>query len=185
MFRGIDFALSSGDILLIEGANGSGKTSLLKAIAGLISFETGQVNWLGEAVSSDPQRFRAALSWFAHRNGLKGDLTPLQNLRFDAGLHSVKSDDFSAALERVGVSNCANLPVRVLSAGQQRRVGLARMLLAVAPLWMLDEPFTNLDTDGQMLVHELVNEHVAAGGLCAMASHQGFATEATVHRVML
>ena len=133
----------------------------------------------------DPQRFRASLAWFAHRIGFKGDLTAGQNLHFESGLRAFHSDDFDAALERVGVSAASELPLRALSAGQQRRVGLARMILADAPLWFMDEPFTNLDKDGQELVRQLVNEHLVAGGLCAMASHQAVSIDAPTQRVVL
>ena len=123
--------------------------------------------------------------WFAHRVGFKGDLTATQNLRYEAGLRSFKSDDIPAALKRVGVSQATELPMRVLSAGQQRRVGLARLILADAPLWMMDEPFTNLDTDGQALVREVISEHLATGGACAVASHQPISIEAPTHRIVL
>ena len=123
--------------------------------------------------------------WFAHRVGFKGDLTATQNLRYEAGLRAFKSDDILAALKRVGVSQATELPMRVLSAGQQRRVGLARLILADAPLWMMDEPFTNLDTDGQALVREVISEHLATGGACAVASHQPISIEAPTHRIVL
>ena len=185
LFQDLEFALNSGELLYVEGANGSGKTSLLRSVAGLLELESGVIEWCGQSVVSHPQQFRASLVWFAHRTGFKGDLTPEQNLRFEAGLRSCRSEDFEGALSRVGVTTGSSLPVRALSAGQQRRVGLARMILAGAPLWMMDEPFTNLDTDGQSLVRELVSEHLAAGGICAMASHQVISIDAPTHRVVL
>jgi len=185
LFQGLEFALNSGELLFVEGPNGSGKTSLLRSIAGLLEFDSGTIQWQGREVGKDRQRFRASLVWFAHRIGFKGDLTPAQNLHFESGLRSFRSEDFDAALERVGVSGGSALPVRSLSAGQQRRVGLARMILADALLWFMDEPFTNLDKDGQKLVQQLVNEHLAAGGICAMASHQTVSIDAPTQTVVL
>ncbi len=185
LFQGLEFALNTGELLFVEGANGSGKTSLLRSIAGLLEFERGVIRWQGQAVAEDPQRFRAALVWFAHRPGFKGDLTPIQNLHFESGLRSFRSGDIDAALARVGVSGALALPMRSLSAGQQRRVGLARMILSAAPLWLMDEPFTNLDKDGHVLVTDLVNEHLAAGGACVLASHQAVSIEAPTHRIAL
>lgn len=185
LFQGLGFALNSGELLFVEGANGSGKTSLLRSIAGLLDFDSGVIEWQGLDVGKDPQRFRASLAWFAHRIGFKGDLTAGQNLSFESGLRSFHSEDFDAALERVGVSAGSALPIRSLSAGQQRRVGLARMILSDTPLWLMDEPFTNLDKDGQALVRQLVNEHLAAGGVCAMASHQTVNIDAPTQRIVL
>ena len=185
LFQELNFALSPGELLLVEGANGCGKTSLLRSIAGLLELESGSISWNGRSVRQNQQQFRASLVWFAHRIGFKGDLTPEQNLRFEAGLRSFRNQDFMTVLSRVGVSAEASLPMRALSAGQQRRVALARMILSNAPLWMMDEPFTNLDSDGQALLRELVSEHLEAGGICAMASHQGISIDAPVHRIML
>ena len=185
LFQDVGFALNPGELLFVAGANGSGKTSLLRAMAGLLEFESGDIRWQGQSVDKDRQRFRAALVWFAHRVGFKGDLTPVQNIHFEAGLRAFQSNDIQGALARVGVKFGAELPMRALSAGQQRRVGLARLILADAPLWMMDEPFTNLDTDGQGLVKELISEHLANGGICAMASHQAVSIDAPTHRIVL
>jgi heme exporter protein A len=185
LFQDVDFALNSGELLFVAGANGSGKTSLLRAIAGLLDFESGQISWNGAPVEKGRQQFRASLVWFAHRIGFKGDLTPQQNLKFEAGLRAFRGVSIRDALARVGVEHCADLPMRVLSAGQQRRVGLARLILADAPLWMMDEPFTNLDSDGQALVSELITEHLADGGICAVASHQPITIDAPTQRIVL
>lgn len=185
LFQEVGFALNPGELLFVAGANGSGKTSLLRSIAGLLELESGEIHWNGVSVSRSRQRFRASLVWFAHRVGFKGDLTPVQNLRFEAGLRAFRSDAIKDALSRVGVEYGAELPMRSLSAGQQRRVGLARLILADAPLWMMDEPFTNLDTDGQALVKELITEHLSDGGICAMASHQAISIDAPTHRIVL
>jgi heme exporter protein A len=120
-----------------------------------------------------------------HRPGFKGDLTLIENLRFEAGLKSMKMSTAGHQLVRLGVAAVNELPFRALSAGQQRRVALARMILADAPLWLMDEPFTNLDADGQDLVIELVREHLGDGGLCVMATHRRFELGAAVQRVNL
>ena len=185
LFKEVGFALNSGELLFIAGANGSGKTSLLRSIAGLLDLESGDIRWNGESVSRNRQLFRASMVWFAHRVGFKGDLTAAQNLRYEAGLRAFKTDGIDATLQRVGVAHGSELPMRALSAGQQRRVGLARLILADAPLWIMDEPFTNLDADGQWLVRELLSEHLANGGACAVASHQAISIDAPTHRIML
>ena len=185
LFRDLDFALDRGEMLLLEGKNGSGKTSLLRAIAGMLDFETGEVQWNGVDVRRQRQVFHAAVAWLAHRTGLKGDLTLTENLAFEANLRAQKDTDFDAVLERLGIHRLKKLPLRSLSAGQQRRVSLARMLLTHAPLWLVDEPFTNLDRQGRALVMELVNEHLAEGGLCVMAAHQDVDVNGPMHRVQL
>ncbi len=185
LFTDLDFALNPGELLLLEGKNGSGKTSLLRAIAGLIEFEEGAVEWHGKPVAKQRQEFHAAMTWLAHRTGLKGDLNLVENLRFEAHLGARNDADFDSVLERLGIERLKKLPLRSLSAGQQRRVGLARMLLSKTPLWMMDEPFTNLDRQGRKLVISLVNEHLARDGMCVMAAHQDVDVDASVIRVTL
>jgi heme exporter protein A len=185
LFRRLNFEISAGELLLLEGRNGSGKTSLLRAIVGLLHFEEGELLWQGQAAGRQRQEFSAATAWLAHRNGLKPDLTPIENLRFESALAPVKSRDVDAALERLGVLRLRKLPVRALSAGQQRRVAFARMLLSAAPLWLLDEPYTNLDREGRDLVTGIVAEHVAAGGMCMLAAHQEVELDVPVQRLSL
>ena len=185
LFTDLAFALDAGEMLLLEGKNGSGKTSLLRAIAGLIEFEAGQIEWNGVAVKKQRQVFHGALAWLSHRTGLKGDLTLIENLRFEASLRAQKDVEFDAVLLRLGIERLTKLPLRALSAGQQRRVALARMLLTDVPLWLMDEPFTNLDRQGRALVLELVDEHLEAGGMCIMAAHQDVEIKGTTHKVGL
>lgn len=185
LFQNLDFALNSGELLLVEGKNGSGKTSLLRAITGLLEFETGQIDWRGQSVLANHQAFRSDLVWLSHRVGFKGDLTLLENLSFETGLRATAGDLLESSLERLGLTQLTRLPFRALSAGQQRRVALARMLMAKAPLWMMDEPFTNLDSGGQALVREVMAEHLARDGLCVVASHQNIELDAPVRRVQL
>jgi heme exporter protein A len=185
LFQGLEFALNSGELLLLEGQNGSGKTSLMRAIAGMLSLETGEIFWNDLPVDRQRQEFHGSLVWLAHRTGLKGDLTLVENLRFEASLRAQSGVDRTAVYERLGISKLKTLPLRALSAGQQRRVALARMLLADVPLWLMDEPFTNLDREGRKLVMQLTEEHLAKGGMCVMAAHQDIEIDATVRRVSL
>ena len=184
LFAALDFALGPGELLRVEGPNGSGKTSLLRAVAGLIQPDDGELLWRGEPVRRQRQAYHAELAWMGHRPGFKGDLTPLENLRFETGLRGSRGDT-GAVLERLGLDRLCRLPFRLLSAGQQRRFALARMVLSGATLWLLDEPFTNLDAQGREQVQELVGEHLAAGGLALAASHQELAVEAPMQRIVL
>jgi len=185
LFKDLDFALNPGELLLLEGQNGSGKTSLMRAIAGLLEFETGDVSWNGLSIREHRQAFHGELVWMAHRTGLKADLTLVENLAFESRLRLPSGADFDSVLERLGITRLQRLPVRSLSAGQQRRVALARMMLSRASLWLMDEPVTNLDRDGRKLVMNLVSEHLGDGGMCIMAAHQDIDIEGTVHRVTL
>ena len=185
LFQGLSFALESGGLLLLEGRNGCGKTSLMRAIAGMLSLETGQVFWDDGPVEKQRQEFHGALVWLAHRTGLKGDLTLVENLAFERSLRAQSSVDAEVIYERLGIARLKKLILRSLSAGQQRRVALARMLLADVPLWFMDEPFTNLDREGRALVIELVEEHLAKGGMCVMAAHQDVELKAPVTRVKI
>jgi len=185
LFKGLNFALNPGEVLLLEGRNGSGKTSLLRAIAGLIELETGRVSWDGVPIRGQRQAFHLALVWLAHRVGFKADLTLLENLRFESSLRPQAERDLEEVLERLGIERLKNLPMRALSAGQQRRVALARMLLADAVLWMLDEPVTNLDREGRSLVMQLVSEHAAHNGMVIMAAHQDIKLEAPMQTIRL
>jgi heme exporter protein A len=185
LFRGVSFALNSGELLILEGSNGSGKTSLMRAIVGMLDLEKGVVSWNGMPVSEQRQVFHGALVWTAHRVALKADLTLVENLRFEAALRPQGNVGLETVLERLEISRLKPLPLRSLSAGQQRRVALARMLLADVPLWLMDEPFTNLDREGRALVMELVKEHLDKGGMCVMAAHQDVDIDAPVKKVVL
>ncbi len=185
LFQDLEFALNPGQLLLLQGQNGSGKTSLLRAIAGLLSLESGEILWNDEPTLQQRQEFHGSLVWLSHETGLKGDLTLVENLHFEATLRPQRSIDPAVVSDRLGISRLKQLPLRLLSAGQQRRVALARMLLADVPLWLMDEPFTNLDRDGRQLVTTLTEEHLAGGGLCVMAAHQDVDIKATVKRVNL
>lgn len=185
LIKGLSFALSPGELLLLEGRNGSGKTSLMRAIAGLIEFESGEIFWDGKPVRSHRQEFYGSLVWMAHRVGLKADLTLVENLKFESHLRAQSGADFDDVLKRLDIDRLKRLPLRSLSAGQQRRVALARMLLSDVPLWLMDEPFTNLDREGRALVMRLTSEHLERGGMCLMAAHQDVEIGGNVQKVVL
>ncbi len=185
LFEDLDFALESGGLLLLEGRNGCGKTSLMRAIAGMLSLESGEIFWNDVPVRKQRQTFHGALVWLAHRTGLKGDLNMVENLGFERTLRRQSERDPEEVYERLGIERLRKLPLRSLSAGQQRRVALARMLLADVPLWLMDEPFTNLDREGRKLVMELVEQHLGTGGLCVMAAHQDVEIDAPLTRIRM
>jgi len=185
LFKELEFALNPGELLLLEGRNGSGKTSLLRAIAGLIELESGTILWNDQPVNKERQVFQNAMVWMSHKTGFKGDLTLVDNLRFEANLRLRSSRDFDEVLQKLGLSRLKRLPIRSLSAGQQRRVALARMLLAAAPLWMMDEPASNLDAQGRELVTKLLAEHLGKGGMAIVAAHQDVVLDVPVHRIQL
>jgi heme exporter protein A len=185
LFKHLSFALNPGELLILEGSNGSGKTSLMRAIVGMIELEAGEILWDGIPVRTNRQDFHGSLVWMAHRVGLKADLTLVENLRFESALRPASSKDMESVLERLSIDRLTRLPMRSLSAGQQRRVSLARMLLSDALLWLMDEPFTNLDRDGKDLVLSLVEEHVQGGGMCVMAAHQDVKIDAPTNVVRI
>jgi heme exporter protein A len=173
LLRDVSFAVEPGEFLKITGPNGVGKTTLIRVVCGLLPAESGVVEWRGRPVTSSNDEFHADLAYLGHLNSLKADLTARENLRFLAGLRQSLGDaDIDAALERVGILSRGDLAVRSLSAGQKRRLALARLLLSGAMLWILDEPVTNLDVAGIGLVEDLIRQHVGGGGLALAAAHQ-------------
>jgi heme exporter protein A len=186
VLRGVGFEVAAGEALHVHGANGTGKTTLLRVVTGLMRPEQGTVSWRGTGIHKDRAAYLAAMTYASHEPALKGELTALENLRFAVGMkRRVTEAELGDALQRVGVAACADLPARVLSAGQRRRVALARVLALRAELWLLDEPFTNLDARGTQLLTELIEEHLAGGGLALIVAHQELRLAATLRRLEL
>ncbi len=170
LFEGLDFRVASGELLLVRGANGAGKTTLLRIVCGLTRPEAGCVLW-NEEPATESDGFARELAWHGHQPGLKTDLSIRQNLEFGVALRDLPADAWKPALAELGLAELAELPVRQLSAGQQRRAALARLLSAGARLWVMDEPFTNLDAAGRTYLEERLQRHLADGGLALMAAH--------------
>jgi heme exporter protein A len=185
VLRGLSFTLDSGQGLQVTGANGSGKTTLLRALCGLLPLEHGRICWRGTDIAADPGPYHAELAYLGHDNGLKGDLTTVENLRYGTALRQrLQGRDFTAALVRVGLPEQAAVPLRRLSAGQRRRVALARLTLLGASIWILDEPGSNLDAAGHDLLRELLQAHLRAGGAAVIATHQELGLEAGTLRTL-
>jgi heme exporter protein A len=170
LFDGLNFRVTAGQALAVEGANGAGKTSLLRLIAGFLTPSAGRLvvkNAQGE--SDDAEERGKIIGWLGHQDGLKPQLTVIEQLNFFAHLYGKVAD--TALLDKIGLERQADLPCRYLSAGQRRRLALARLLASARPLWLLDEPFAALDTAGQALVGQLMARHCGAGGIIIAATH--------------
>jgi heme exporter protein A len=186
VLKGVSLAMGAGQLLHVSGPNGTGKTTLLRVVCGLLRPEQGQVSWGGRPISRVRGEYQASLAFAAHEPALKGDLTALENLRFSVGLKRRVSDaELRASLERTGAGACADLPARVLSAGQRRRIAMARVLAMSAPLWLLDEPFANLDAAGFDLVSTLLRDHVLSGGAALVVAHHDLELEVDRRRLDL
>jgi heme exporter protein A len=175
LFRDLSFSLGRGQLLRVAGANGSGKTSLLRIMCGLLAPSAGELRWQGRPIRAEREEYCRNLVFIGHLNALKDDLTALENLRFAAALGGVAAERelTLAALERFGVARCAELPAKVLSQGQRRRVTLARLALSPSvPLWILDEPFSALDVGAVAELERLLAAHIAAGGMVVLTTHQ-------------
>ena len=185
IFGPLDFVLHAGEVVLMEGDNGAGKTTLLRVLAGLLAPSTGEVLLDGEPLTL--ARLSPKVALLSHQGGLKHDLTALENLRFALGLHGQRQGISPvSALAAVGLDGFGEAPVRQLSAGQKKRVALARVLLAPVGLWLLDEPYANLDRSGIEPVNRLLENHAHRGGAALITSHGAYAyTSGTPRRIAL
>ncbi|MDD2767653.1 MAG: cytochrome c biogenesis heme-transporting ATPase CcmA [Methylococcus sp.] len=173
LFSGLSLHLSPGQLLQAEGANGAGKTSLLRVLAGLSRPAEGEVHWRGQDIQSNRAAYFSEMVYMGHAPGLKVELSPLENLKVSSALRAGTADEarIEDTLARVGLRGFEDVPARGLSAGQKQRTALCRLLLNPVLLWILDEPFTALDVHGIALVRELLEAHLANGGMALMTSH--------------
>ena len=186
VLKGVSLEVRPGELMHVSGPNGTGKTTLLRVITGLLRPEQGSVAWRGKSIKTAPTDYQRELAYASHEPALKSDLTALENLRFMVGLRRrVTARELQASLERTGVAGCADLPTRVLSAGQRRRVAMARILAVHAVLWLLDEPYTNLDAAGCALLSALLVEHTEQGGLALVVAHHDLNVAATTRHLGL
>ena len=174
LFGGLSFSLAAGSFLQAFGPNGSGKTSLLRIVCGLMAPAAGDVRWDGANIRRLGEEYCAQVAYVAHQNGVKDELDPVENLRISSGVagNALSKREAQAVLERVGLSRQKHLPARLLSAGQRRRLALSRLLASRARLWILDEPLASLDDDGAMLARNLISEHLSNDGMAIIATHQ-------------
>jgi heme exporter protein A len=179
LFSDMNFELRLGQLLLVRGGNGRGKTSLLRLLCGLANPIEGEVRWRGEPIRKQRETYHREMAYVGHVNGVKDDLTPLENLRMAAAIADRPLDEAHAleTLKTMGLERCLDLPARVLSFGQRRRVALSGLVVAGSLLWILDEPLTGLDVHGVALVESLLCKHVARGGMVVMTTHQPLALD--------
>ncbi len=180
LFKNVGFELNPGGLLYVLGENGSGKSSLLRMLCGLLMPEVGIVSWGKKTIKEEAENYLSNLTYIGHLNGLKDDLTALENLAMSARAagNEVAEGNALEALAAIGIERCANLPARVLSQGQKRRVTLARLWLSEAKLWILDEPFAALDIASVNLLATRLSEHLASGGMAILTTHQDVAVNA-------
>jgi heme exporter protein A len=185
LFRDVAFALEPGTLLQIHGANGSGKTSLLRILTGVLMPAAGEVRWRGASIRVLGDEYRATLTYLGHQNAIKDDLSAVENLLASerlAGVHVTK-ERAHAALAPLGLAGFEDLPTRVLSQGQKRRAALARLeFRATSALWVLDEPFVALDATAVRTVQRLVGERLASGGIVVLTTHQEVAIAAPLRQ---
>jgi heme exporter protein A len=171
LFSNLAFRLERGQALILEGRNGSGKTSLLRILCGIRLPDAGTVTWGETDISKLGPDYHVHTAYVGHRDGIKLDLTPLENLAMARALGKPSDITLEAALEKVDLFGFEDVLTRNLSAGQQRRLALARLLVTDTVLWILDEPFTSLDTHGIKVIENLLDQHTTRGGMLAVTSH--------------
>jgi heme exporter protein A len=186
LFDDLSFTLSPGEILQVAGPNGAGKTSLLRLISGLSRPESGEILWQGETISQVADQYHQQCLYLGHHAGVKAELSAVENLRFYLGLagECMEQEQLYALLTRVGLAGLEEEAVAHLSAGQQRRVGLARLWLVARKLWILDEPFTAIDKQGVAYLEQVILSHAQAGGMVLLTTHQELNIPSSDYRVL-
>jgi heme exporter protein A len=174
LFSGLDLSLPAGTFLQVTGPNGSGKTSLLRILCGLLAPAEGEIKWQGEDIRSLGEEYFTSVTYLGHRHGVKDEFSGIENLRISNALNGIEISNERArgVLERMGLAGRDSLPARLLSEGQRRRVALARLLTCGTKLWLLDEVMTSLDKGAIVLIRSLIEEHLAGGGIAIVATHQ-------------
>ncbi|MHA2877136.1 cytochrome c biogenesis heme-transporting ATPase CcmA [Vibrio campbellii] len=188
LFENLQFEIKPGELVQIEGRNGTGKTTLLRIVTGLGDREEGIIKWKGEEVEKSRDVFHQDLLFLGHQTGVKRELTALENLRFFQSIHNNRSseEEIFAALAQVGLAGREDVPVAQLSAGQQRRVALARLWLSNQILWILDEPLTAIDKQGVKVLESLFASHADNGGIVVLTTHQDmFADSPKLRKIKL
>ncbi|RLA35998.1 MAG: heme ABC transporter ATP-binding protein CcmA [Gammaproteobacteria bacterium] len=188
LFTDLDLAIESGELLHVRGPNGCGKTTLLRALCGLLLPQAGEILWNGESIRRLGEEFTRDVIYLGHLNGIKHELTGIENLRVSATLDGDRVDDDAIwdALEQIGLAGFEDLPTMVLSQGQKKRVALARLLLTGAKLWVLDEPFVALDVKAVARLESLIVGQVERGGIVILTTHQEVAlTSGTIRTLDL
>lgn len=189
LFESLSFTINSGELVQIEGRNGTGKTTLLRIVTGLGDRDSGEIFWNGENIESNRDAYHQDLLFLGHQTGVKRELTAYENLRFYLNIHSRKPVDketIYSALMKVGLVGREDVPVAQLSAGQQRRVALARLWLSDHKLWILDEPLTAIDKQGVKVLESLFLSHAEDDGIVILTTHQDmFADNRKLRKIKL
>ncbi|MCK5121179.1 MAG: cytochrome c biogenesis heme-transporting ATPase CcmA [Methylococcales bacterium] len=184
LFEGLNFSLNPYQVLLLEGKNGSGKTSLLRILCGFREQDAGEIHWCDTAIKDSD--YFAQMAYVGHLDGVKKELTVTENLRMSLALSQAGKYSIEQALEKVLLAGYDDALVQSLSAGQKRRLSLARLLITKKSLWILDEPFTSLDREGIKLIESLMHEHINDGGMIILTSHHDLVLhEADVQKINL
>lgn len=188
LFEGLSFTIQSGELVQIEGRNGTGKTTLLRIVTGLGDRDDGEIHWNNVNIEADRDSYHQELLFLGHQTGVKRELTALENLRFYQAVHAAgtQEEDLYQALTQVGLAGREDVPVAQLSAGQQRRVALARLWLSRQKLWILDEPLTAIDKQGVKVLEALFLQHAEQGGIVVLTTHQDmFADNPKLRKIKL
>ncbi len=174
LFEGLSFSIRPGELVQIEGRNGTGKTTLLRIVTGLADRDEGEIFWNDTSIEDDRDSYHSELLFLGHQTGVKRELTAFENLQFYQTVHASKvtHDEIYHALTQVGLAGREDVPVAKLSAGQQRRVALARLWLSSHKLWILDEPLTAIDKQGVKVLESLFLQHTEKGGIVVLTTHQ-------------